>query len=126
MLQRSQGIEGSILSLGGRYSTNKWEAAAKIGMLAWDVSYIHKVTDSLTFVSNLEGSLFQEDSKMTAGYMYDLPENNISFKGAVCTNWNVTAMLEKKLDPLPGSLVLTGQLDHAKKDYKFGVGLLVG
>lgn len=126
MLQRSQGIEGGILSLGGRYTTEKWEAAAKVGLLAWDVSYIHKVNNSLTLVSNLEGSSFQEDSKMTAGYVYELPESNVSFKGSVCTNWTVTGMLEKKLDPLPGALVLTGQLDHAKKDYKFGIGFSIG
>ena len=126
MLQRAQGVEGATLSLGGKYATKNWEAAGKVGLLSWDLSYLHKATDSLTFLSNLEGNTFQGDSKFTFGYSYDIPNSNLQFKSSINSHWVVTASMEKRLDPLPGSVMFTGQLDHVKKESKFGVGILIG
>ena len=126
LLQRAQGIEGGVLSLVGRYATPKWEATAKLGQHSWDVSYLHKVNDSLTFVSNLEGSPLHGESKLNFGYTLDLPDNNFTFKAAVSSSGAVSAVAEKRLHPLPGSLVLSGQLDHVKKESKFGIGVSVG
>lgn len=126
LLQRAQGIEGGVLSLVGRYATPKWEATAKLGQHSWDVSYLHKVNDSLTFVSNLEGSPLHGESKLNFGYTLDLPDNNFTFKAVVSSSGAVSAVAEKRLHPLPGSLVLSGQLDHVKKESKFGIGVSVG
>ena len=125
-MQRAQGIEGGVVSLVGRYATPKWEATAKLGQHSWDVSYLHKVNDSLTFVSNLEGSPLHGESKLSFGYTYELPDSNFTFKAGVSTARTVSAVAEKRLHPLPGALVLSGQLDHAKKESKFGIGISVG
>ena len=35
-------MEAGLLSLGGGYKTDNWETTAKIGMHAWNLTYIHK------------------------------------------------------------------------------------
>lgn len=48
------------------------------------------------------------------------------FAGSVDSNWTVAAVLEKKLQPLPFTLALSGVLNHAKPDFKLGCGLMIG
>ena len=66
------------------------------------------------------------ESKLSFGYTFDLPDNNFTFKGAISSAGVVSALAEKRLHPLPGSLLLSGQLDHVKKESKFGIGISVG
>ena len=35
-------MEVGLLSVGGAYKTDKWEASAKLGMHAWNITYLHK------------------------------------------------------------------------------------
>ncbi len=44
----------------------------------------------------------------------------------VDSNWNVGAVLEKRLLPLPFTFALSGLLNHSKPSYKFGIGLTIG
>lgn len=62
----------------------------------------------------------------TIGYQIDLPKADILFRGMVDTNWNVAAVLEKKLQPLPFTFALSGLLNHSKNQFKLGVGMIIG
>ena len=42
LIQKGGGMEAGLLSLGGGYKTDNWETTAKIGMHAWNLTYIHK------------------------------------------------------------------------------------
>jgi mitochondrial import receptor subunit TOM40 len=42
------------------------------------------------------------------------------------TNGLVTAVIEKRLAPLPFTFILSSSLNHAKAAYRFGIGLLIG
>ena len=42
IFQNGGGMEGAMLSLGGRYRAQDWEATARLGIHAWNLSYIHK------------------------------------------------------------------------------------
>ena len=42
------------------------------------------------------------------------------------TNGLVTAVIEKRLMPLPFTFILSSSLNHAKAAYRFGIGLLIG
>ena len=58
LYQRASGMQTALLSVGGAYKTQHWEAAARLGVHAWYLSYQHRIKD-LTLVADCEGSLMQ-------------------------------------------------------------------
>lgn len=46
--------------------------------------------------------------------------------GMLDSNWTVGAVLEKKLQPLPFTLALSGLVNHSKNQSRFGIGLIIG
>lgn len=66
----------------------------------------------------------QNETIAAVGYVYDV--SGMTMKGMVSSHGTVNATLEKRLDPLPGSLVLSGQLNHWTDDSKFGIAVLFG
>ena len=49
--------------------------------------------------------------------------------GQVDTNWSIGATFEKRLEPLPFTLALSGMANFAnisKVQYRFGIGLIIG
>lgn len=57
--QRSGGMQGAMISLGGYYKAPMWEASAKLGMHAWSINYHQMLDKSFTLMASLEGSLMQ-------------------------------------------------------------------
>lgn len=47
-------------------------------------------------------------------------------KGKIDSHGIVSALIEKRLDPLPATLMLSGQLNHWTDDSRFGIGVMVG
>ena len=47
-------------------------------------------------------------------------------RGKVDTHGTVSAVLEKRLDPMPATLMLSGQLNHWTDESKFGIAITVG
>ncbi|XP_013786973.2 mitochondrial import receptor subunit TOM40 homolog 1-like, partial [Limulus polyphemus] len=88
--------------------------------------YYHKGNDQLQVGVEVETNLRLGESVATIGYQIDLPKANLVFKGTVDSNWTVGAVLEKKLQPLPFTLALSGMLNHAKNQSRFGCGLIIG
>lgn len=62
----------------------------------------------------------------TAGYRYDMGNGAISFRGKLDSKWTIGAYIEKRLDPLPAHLLLSGQLNHMTDEVKVGVGFMIG
>ena len=58
MVQRGAGMEAGMLSVGGAYRCEEWEATARLGLHSWHLSYLHKLKD-LDLVAECEGSLMQ-------------------------------------------------------------------
>lgn len=47
--------------------------------------------------------------------------------GSVDTNWEVSGVMEKRLQPLPFTFLLSGHMIHAKSpNFKLGCGLFIG
>ena len=68
----------------------------------------------------------QGESILSVGYKYDLRKANVSFKGVVDTQWNVSCIVEKRLDPLPATLTLSGLINHVSDKARFGIGFSLG
>ncbi|KAH9637806.1 hypothetical protein HF086_017584 [Spodoptera exigua] len=68
---------------------------------------------------------------MVQGLSETCSSENLSL-GPVCSNrmvdsnWNIGAVLEKKLQPLPFTFALSGMANQAKQQFKFGCGLIIG
>ena len=90
------------------------------------LGYLHRASNDLTLVAEFEGVPMQGESILSVGYKYDLPKANVSFKGVVDTQWNVSCIVEKRLDPLPASLTLSALINHVSDKSRFGIGFSLG
>ncbi|CAF1123101.1 unnamed protein product [Adineta steineri] len=117
-----------ITSLVAKYRGLDWFTGVKLspaGVL--NVEYFHQKSNSpLQLGVEFETSLAQKDTSATFLYQYDLIKANTTFRGMVDTNGLVTAVIEKRLAPLPFTFMLSSSLNHAKAAYRFGIGLIIG
>lgn len=117
----------AFYSLGWRYFGKQWQLSGSLNPLgALHLCYHHQSASPIQFGVEMEANLRTQECQSTFGYQVDLNKANMTFKGMVDSNWTVGAVLEKRLLPLPFTLVLSGYLDHVKPSYKFGVGLTIG
>ncbi|KAA8491902.1 Mitochondrial import receptor subunit TOM40-1 [Porphyridium purpureum] len=87
------------------------------------VSFVRKVSARCALACEMFWDSRSRESLCTVGYKYDL--NKASLIGQFDSNGRVAAYVEEKLNP-GLSLLLSGELDHAKGDYRFGFGLQIG
>lgn len=70
-------------------------------------------------------SLSLQGSTVAAiGYKMDM--GTTTMRGRINSLGVVSATMEKRLDPIPGSLILSGCINHWTDEAKFGVALLIG
>ena len=50
----------------------------------------------------------------------------MTMRGRINSLGTVAATMEKRLDPIPGALVVSGRINHWTDDAKFGIALLIG
>ncbi len=70
------------------------------------------------------GFYFQNETNAAVGYVLEV--GGVTVKGKIGSKGTVSATLEKRLDPLPGLLLLSGQLNHWTDDSKFGIAVVLG
>jgi len=117
-----------IISLVAKYRGLDWFAGVKLSPAGvMNLGYFHQKPNSpLQLGVELETSLAVKESSATFSYQYDLNKANTTFRGMLDTNGLVTAVIEKRLTPLPFTFMLSSSLNHAKAAYRFGVGLMIG
>jgi len=120
------GQELAMMSLAGRYTSDRWIASATVGQTGWHLSYWHKGNENVKVGVEYEYNTRARDSSVSAGYQIEVPKSNITFRGMVDTNWTVAAVMEKRLPPLPFAFVLSGMVNHSKNQARFGFGLNIG
>ncbi|KAJ8000310.1 hypothetical protein DPEC_G00203510 [Dallia pectoralis] len=123
---RRPGEEGTVMSLAGRYTGSNFIATLTLGGAGAHASYYHKANDTLQVGVELEASARMQETSVSFGYQLDVPKANLLFKGSIDSNWQVGATLEKKLLPLPLSLVLGAYLNHKKNKFQCGFGVTIG
>ncbi|XP_062343267.1 mitochondrial import receptor subunit TOM40B [Osmerus eperlanus] len=123
---RRPGEEGAVMSLAGRYTGSNFIATLTLGGAGAHASYYHKANDQLQVGVEFEASTRMQETSVSFGYQLDVPKANLLFKGSVDSNWVVGATLEKKLIPLPLSLVLGAFLNHRKNKFQCGFGVTIG
>ncbi|KAG6748952.1 hypothetical protein NC652_032142 [Populus alba x Populus x berolinensis] len=108
----------------GRYETDKMVAAGQVastGLMA--LSYVQKVSEKVSLATDFMYNYLSKDVTASVGYDYALRQARL--RGKIDSNGCTSAFLEERLN-MGLNFVLSAELDHKKKDYKFGFGLTVG
>lgn len=118
----------TAIQLSGRYNNPNYILAATLNGMGGHVSYYRKASENFHFGVELESNLKMSESVATFGYQIDIPKADFSFKASIDSNLQVMASLEKRLLPMPASILLTGHVDHLSKQpgFRLGCGLTVG
>lgn len=116
-----------VLSAVARYAGPDFCLAGSVSNAgSLNASFYQKCSNDLYVGTELETNLRMGQSKGTVGYKVDIPRAGLLFRGSVDSDWEVKAVLEKKLLPIPFTLQLCGLLNHPKQSFQMGVGLTVG
>ncbi|KAG0460865.1 hypothetical protein HPP92_020857 [Vanilla planifolia] len=117
--QRKSGI-----GFAARYNTDKMVATGQVastGVLA--LSYVQKVSEKVSLASDFMYNQMTRD--VTASFGYDYILRQCRLRGKIDSNGVVSSFLEERLN-MGVNFILSAELDHRKKDYKFGFGMTVG
>jgi mitochondrial import receptor subunit TOM40 len=117
--QRKSGI-----GFAARYNTDKMVATGQVastGIVA--LSYVQKVSEKVSLAADFMYNHMTRDVTSSFGYDYILRQCRL--RGKIDSNGVVAAYLEERLN-MGVNFVLSAELDHPKKNYKFGFGLTVG
>jgi mitochondrial import receptor subunit TOM40 len=120
------GGQVAILSGAAKYGDENSIWSGTIGLAGVHMCYYQKASEQLQIGVELETNFRMQEATATVGYQVDLPKADLVFRGMADTNWNVAAVLEKKLQPLPFSFALSGYLNHSKNSFRLGCGLIIG
>ncbi|EDV28451.1 uncharacterized protein TRIADDRAFT_51380 [Trichoplax adhaerens] len=126
LYQYGGGMEGAVLSLGGRYTGKNWIAAATASGMNVNMTYYHIGNESVRAGVDLDVNLRTRESVVSLGYELDVQKANMTVKNSIDSNWTITSVIEKKLLPMPFTLTLSGILNHVSNKCQFGVGFIVG
>ncbi|KAF0917515.1 hypothetical protein E2562_020625 [Oryza meyeriana var. granulata] len=114
----------SAVGFVARYDTKKMVATGQIATTGLvSLSYVQKVSEKVSLASDFMYNHMAKD--VTASFGYDYMLRQCRLRGKIDTNGIVSALLEERLTP-GVNFVLSAELDHWKKDYKFGFGMSVG
>ncbi|XP_020267207.1 mitochondrial import receptor subunit TOM40-1-like [Asparagus officinalis] len=117
--QRKSGI-----GFAARYNTDKMVATGQVastGIVA--LSYVQKISEKVSLASDFMYNHMTRDVTSSFGYDYILRQCRL--RGKVDSNGCIAAFLEERLN-MGVNFILSAEVDHRKKDYKFGFGLTVG
>ncbi|VAH60245.1 unnamed protein product [Triticum turgidum subsp. durum] len=107
-----------------RYDTKNMVATGQIASTGLvSLSYVQKVSNKVSLATDFMYNHMSKDVTASVGYDYIMRQSRL--RGKVDTNGAVSALLEEKINPY-ATLVLSAEIDHWKKDNKFGFGIRVG
>ncbi|EOA31006.1 hypothetical protein CARUB_v10014148mg [Capsella rubella] len=114
----------SGIGYAARYETDKMVASAQVASTgAVVMNYVQKISDKVSLATDFMYNYFSRDVTASVGYDYILRQARV--RGKIDSNGVASALLEERLS-MGLNFLLSAELDHKKKDYRFGFGLTVG
>ncbi|KAL3531011.1 hypothetical protein ACH5RR_010333 [Cinchona calisaya] len=114
----------SGIGYAARYNNDKMVATGQVASTGLVVlSYVQKVHEKVSLASEFMYNHMSRD--VTASFGYDYILRHCRLRGKIDSNGCVGALLEERLN-MGLNFILSAEIDHQKKDYKFGFGLTVG
>ncbi|CAH9074157.1 unnamed protein product [Cuscuta epithymum] len=107
-----------------RYNTDKMVAAGQVASTGTvSLSYVQKVSEKVSLASDFMYNYLSRDVTASVGYDYILRQCRL--RGKIDSNGCISSFLEERLN-MGLNFILSAEVDHQKKDYKFGFGITVG
>ncbi|CAG7833319.1 unnamed protein product [Allacma fusca] len=129
MYQQSPQIPGgaaTLLSGSARFTGDSSVWSGYYGSNGFGLCYYRRLNEELQVGVEVENSYQHQQTVASLGYQFDIPKANFVMKAMVDTNWTVTGVFEKRLNPMPFTFALCGSLNHAKNQFRLGCGLTIG
>ncbi|CAG00497.1 unnamed protein product, partial [Tetraodon nigroviridis] len=153
---RGRAEEGGILTLAGQYSSKclrifntsailpqvsvllycvlsavlsegpNWVATLNAGKGGAHASYYHRVNKQIQVGVEFEASTRTQETTTSFGYQMELPEANMLFRGMINSRCIIGGVLEKRLIPLPATLIMGAFVNHRGDKLQVGLGVTVG
>ncbi|KAF3840831.1 hypothetical protein F7725_006693 [Dissostichus mawsoni] len=135
---RGRAEEGGILTLAGQYSRPNWVATLNAGKGGAHASYYHRANKQVQQMQTLmyKRSIFpwcmvqiqyqDAGDHDSFGYQMELPEANMVFRGMINSRCIIGGILEKRLTPLPATLIMGAFVNHRGDKLQVGLGINVG
>lgn len=112
-------------SLVGRYTGKDYVATATVQSFgSMSCSYVQKINEKVDVAAECQivTAGGRRDAVTSVGGKFDFRQ--ATFRGQIDSGGKVSAALEEKLAP-GFSFLLTGEMDHARGQSKFGVGVML-
>ncbi|XP_037324070.1 mitochondrial import receptor subunit TOM40B [Pungitius pungitius] len=123
---RGRAEEGGILTLAGQYSRPNWVATLNAGKGGAHASYYHRANKQIQVGVEFEASTRTQETTTSIGYQMELPEANMVFRGMINSRCIIGGVLEKRLTPLPATLIMGAFVNHRGDKLQVGLGINVG
>ncbi|CAH8255174.1 unnamed protein product [Arabidopsis lyrata] len=107
-----------------RYETDKMVASGQIASTGLAVmNYVHKVSEKVSFATDFIYNFLSRDVTASVGYDFIFRQSRL--RGKIDSKGVAAAYLEEQL-PSGLRFLLSAEVDHVRKDYKFGFGVNIG
>eukprot|EP00898_Chlorokybus_atmophyticus_P006067 jgi/Chlat1/6461/Chrsp45S05973 len=117
--QRKSGV-----GFAGRYATENMVATAQVASTGLvSLSYVRRLGDKVALASDFLYNWNSREATASIGYDYMLRQARL--RGRIDQNLVVSAYIEERLN-VGVNFVISGEVDHIKKDYRFGLGMVIG
>jgi mitochondrial import receptor subunit TOM40 len=108
----------------GRFTGDAFVATAQVATTGLvSLTYVQRISEKVSLASDFMWNWNAREATASFGYDYMLRQCRL--RGRIDSEGKVAALLEERLNQ-GVNFVLSGEIDHWKKDYKFGFGLTVG
>mmetsp|Transcript_18449 Transcript_18449/g.22133 ORF Transcript_18449/g.22133 Transcript_18449/m.22133 type:complete len:326 (-) Transcript_18449:149-1126(-) len=114
----------SGVGFAARHASSSSIATAQVattGLLS--LTYVQKVSDKVSLASEILWNWNSRETTATVGYDYLLRQCRL--RGKVDSQGVVSAYIEERINH-GINFLMSAEIDHSKKDYKFGLGMTIG
>lgn len=120
------GGQAALVSAVARYQQENRQWSAMLSLHALELCYTQFYGQSLGASVQLQANILKRQAISRLCYHCHMPRVGFSFRGGIDTRGVISAVCEKRLEPLPILLQLSGKLNHLTSRFRFGLGLILG
>ncbi|KAH8420232.1 hypothetical protein KR009_007697 [Drosophila setifemur] len=121
-----QGEDGpSLLSGVARYARGDGVFSGTINRNATELCYTHNFGPCLRACAQIQANFWKQSAVARLSYHLVMPHTQFTFRGGVDSRGVISAVCEKRLEPLPLLLVISGKMNHVSNHFRLGVGAVL-
>ncbi|XP_017851788.2 mitochondrial import receptor subunit TOM40 homolog 1-like [Drosophila busckii] len=120
------GGQAALLSAVGRYQEGNKQWSAMFSLNALELCYSQIYGENLGASVQLQVNILKRQAISRLCYHCYMSRLCFSFRGGIDTRGVISAVCEKRLEPLPVVLELSAKMNHVTNRFRFGLGLVMG